>query len=296
MFVEIEYVFITILFTVFFVLFTIFISYLIAIIWKIAAKPKNNPEEFLEYLTKKEPPKKRKKRIVFVGDSLTHGNMSVNFVEMVKNELGTKKYRFINAGINAELSYHVLQRIKPIITCEPDFIIILIGTNDAKQELIVEHDDSSLVQLSLPQEPTHAWFKSNLQKIIKKFQNETEAKIAICSIPPIGETIEHEGFKQSIKYSKTIKKIAKEMNVAYLPVNEEMIQYLQKHPSNPKYPLEKRLVQLAAVKYYFAGKSFDEISRENGFTLMIDHIHLNTKGAKIVANLVINFLREKALN
>jgi len=129
---------------------------------------------------------------------------------MLTKKLG-KNYDYINAGMNAELSYNVLLRIESIIACKPDFLTILIGfltiligTNDANAEIKNVPDKKMLEKLNLPGKPNKKWYIENLEKIITELKEKTDAKIALCSIPIMGEEFSSTAFKQSIDYSKAI--------------------------------------------------------------------------------------------
>ena len=47
------------------------------------------------------------------------------------------------------------------------------------------------------------------------------------------------------------------------------------------------------ARHYLLGKSFDEISEDNGFLYLIDLLHINTRGAETVADLIEGFILEK---
>ncbi|HUT82835.1 MAG TPA: GDSL-type esterase/lipase family protein [Candidatus Bathyarchaeia archaeon] len=257
------------------------------VIWKVNHPAKNSSENFLKLLRKNKVDS-RKKRIVFIGDSLTNGLLGVNFTMIVAQVLGNDYY-YINAGINSQVAYNVLQRIDSVIKCEPDFITLLIGTNDAHHEINL-YNLNPKKSLNLPQHPSKEFYIENLKEIISKLQLKTNAKIALCSLPPIGEDEDSLAFKQSITYSNIIKELADENHLEYLPINEEMIAYLKDHSSNPKYSVEQRLIEQLIVKHFILGISFDKISERNGFHLVSDHLHLNTHSAKIIANLIVKFV------
>lgn len=260
-----------------------------SILWRIHHYPKDNP---FNYLKRNAGSIKSKKRIVFIGDSLTHGNMSVNYIDMISKKLGMKNYDYINAGMNSELAYNVLLRIESIIACESDFITIMIGSNDAHREIELFNEQSSEKRLNLPRKASKEWFGENLEKIVQELQQKTDAKIALCSIPPLGEDQSALVFKQTIAFSKLIQDIAKKFKVQYLPVNEKMIDFLNQNPSEPKYGANHRLVEEIATKHFLLRKSFDTLSEEYGFSLFTDNLHLNSKGANIVSELVIEFVQK----
>jgi lysophospholipase L1-like esterase len=178
-----------------------------------------------------------------------------------------------------------------MIQCQPDIAFVLIGTNDAHRSIHLYKPGITNRRIHLPRNPDKEWFVENLKLIVLELQQKTDAKIILCSIPPIGEDTSHEIFKLCIDYSKTIRKVANEMNVSYLPVNERMIEYLYLNPSQPKHPTEKKLYGLAAALHYFIDMELDQISKYYGFSLLIDNLHLNSKGAKIIADLIISYVR-----
>ncbi|MBD3190055.1 MAG: SGNH/GDSL hydrolase family protein [Candidatus Heimdallarchaeota archaeon] len=286
----IYYIMIIVLGIIIFLIALILLTYKI-FLNKIYQRPKNNPIEFLKKKKERNSKKPKRKRIVFVGDSLTHGNLSSNYIELVAEKIGEEKFEYINAGINAHTTYNILERIENIIACDPDFIIVLIGTNDANREIELYNNILVKRVIELPRKPTKKWFTENLMEIGTRLKKETNAKIAICSIPPVGEDPKHKAFKQSVEYSRIIKEIAIKLEVSYLPVNEKMLEYLKENSPKPKYPVEQRLVEKTAMKHFLLGKSLDKISKEHGFELLIDHVHLNTKGATMIAKLIVEFLK-----
>lgn len=255
---------------------------------KLYTYPANNPYQFMR---KYGHLKKKKKRIVFIGDSLTHANISSSYIKLIKEKLGTENYEYINAGMNAELTYNVLKRLDSIIACEPDFVTILIGTNDSNREYDKDLSRHAEIRLKLPQMPNKKWFVENYNAILTELTTKTNAKIAICSIPPVGENIQHKACQKSIDYSKTIKELATKYKVKYLPVNEKMLDYLKKNPTKPKYNYDERIIEKAAYQHFLFRKDFDTISKNYDFALVTDHIHLNSNGAKIIANLMIEFIQ-----
>jgi lysophospholipase L1-like esterase len=269
----------------------LFLIYYASVMWKIYHYPRDNPYNYVRKMNRKRKTSE-KTRIVFVGDSLTHGNLCVNYIKLIRKKLG-ENYDYINAGMNADLAYNVLQRLDGVIACKPDFLTILIGTNDANYEINYPQSQRSAKLMKLPREPDKKWFIENLEKIILELKEKTNAKITLCSIPLIGEETTSKAFKQGIDYSKTIREIAKKHKISYLPVNEKMVEYLKQNPSNPKFPFRKRLVEDAAIKHFLLRKNFDKISEEYGFSILVDHIHINSVGANIIVDLIIDFIKNK---
>ncbi len=274
-------------------------GYALRQLYNIFRAPKDSPKNFLKNNNELHNPKEK---IIFIGDSLTHGTMSINYINMIKKNLGEKKYTYINAGINGDHTYNILSRIQDIINCQPDIAIVLAGTNDALGIYFKNLIKSTMKRKNLIEIPSDEVFIKNMNQIIQKLKEKTSAKIILLSIPPFGENPNTKAFALSKRYSNILENIAKEKNITFLPVFRKMKEKLnQKNDgtsSNPKYSFQDfhKLVALAPMKKIFLFKSFDRISKDWGFNLLIDQIHLNSKGAKVIAELIINLIQSKNFN
>ncbi|MHA1966599.1 MAG: SGNH/GDSL hydrolase family protein [Candidatus Hodarchaeales archaeon] len=251
--------------------------------------PKNSPRY---YLRQKSYTDFKKKRVVLIGDSITQGRIGVNYVELLEKEFSSTDYDFINAGINSEVVWNVLQRLDEIVECNPDFIFILIGTNDVNASLSRKNQEMYRKRMKLPQLPTHEWYHELLNNLVNELEDRTAANIILLSLPPIGENSSNCEFKQSNKYNKTVKEIASQNNVFYLPLHEKMVKELEKSLLTPKYPYKMYEIEIAKalIFHYLFKKPWDHIADRKGFHLHVDYLHLNTKGAVMIAELIRDFL------
>ncbi|MHA3963491.1 MAG: SGNH/GDSL hydrolase family protein [Candidatus Thorarchaeota archaeon SMTZ1-45] len=177
-------------------------------------KPEKTPSTYLRAHPQKDV---RKSVVVFLGDSITHGRVGVNYVDMVQERFESESFEFINAGINSELAWNNLQRVEEVIQCDPDVVTVLIGTDDVNATMSSDAMKSYVMRMKLPRDPDSSWYEDCLQSLVKRLRTETNARIALLSIPPIGEDFSHPAFIRSSEYSSIIQHIAEEMNVAYLP-------------------------------------------------------------------------------
>ena len=67
---------------------------------------------------------KNQRIIACIGDSLTHGNIGVSWVDKLRKEFPSDI--FLNEGINGDVVWHVHQRLEPILKSNPDVIILMI--------------------------------------------------------------------------------------------------------------------------------------------------------------------------
>lgn len=251
--------------------------------------PSNNPEEFL----RTQSPSNKRAVVVCIGDSITHGAVSANYVDMLEERLPKDRYAMVNAGINGEFAYNVLQRLDAIIKIKPAYVTVLIGTNDAAATLSEEDMKQMMKEMKLPRPPDAAWYRENLSLICARLKKESNAKIALLSLPVIGEDPGHTGFARSREYSAIIKGIAAKEGLAYLPLNETMTAHLKQHPSSPRYGYEKSMyVMYRSIALHCGfGRSWDDVSASNGFTLLSDFLHLSDRGAAMTAQLIEGFVR-----
>lgn len=255
-------------------------------------KPDNCPSHFLRNGGSRGG---NRKVVVCIGDSITHGNSSCNYVDMLAERLGEKGFDFVNAGINSELSYNILQRLDEIIECAPDFITVMIGTNDSNKSRTEKEAKKAIRQMRLPQKPAAEWYRSNLFEICSSLKKQTNARIAILSIPIITEDLDHPAFRHSLPFVDIIREVAREEGIEYLPLRENMEAYVSEHPSSPRHSFDRRqsLVKKSFARHFFLKQSWNDIGESNGFNLLTDFVHLNCRGAAMAADLIGAFLTTK---
>lgn len=234
-----------------------------------------------------------KKVLVCFGDSNTHGNVSYNWVNDLNYQL--VDYQVFNAGINSDLTYTLLRRINDVIACKPDFITILIGTNDVNSTMgkVMEKRYQDLGRISKDTSPNFEDFKKNYIEIIGHLKAKTQAKIAVMSLPVMGEDLAHEANQKADKYSEFVKQLATDEQLIYLPVREKQKEFLQKNPQPLKHTFEEtyKLLNFSVISYYLLGKSWDEISTKHGFQLTPDNLHQNSIAGGMIRDLVMENLK-----
>jgi len=227
--------------------------------------------------------------IVNLGDSLTHGTVSYNYVNILQEKFAD--YQFVNAGINLQLAYNVFQRLDEVIACNPKYITVFIGCNDVNATLTAVKTQEYIEELKLPETPNLKFYQDNIHKIITKLKAQTTAKIALVSISVIGEEIESVANIRIKKYNKFLKDYAGKNEITYLPVFEEQINYLKtKEFITEKCREGKYHIEAAVASHYLLGDSWAEISAANGFHLTTDCLHLNKTAADMFAKYIGTFI------
>jgi len=233
-----------------------------------------------------------RKVAVCIGDSITRGQVSCDYVEMLQAEL-RRDFCFVNAGINGELSFNVLGRLDDVVRCNPDYITLLIGTNDAHAMIDSRSLKRARRYMMVAEAPSIDRFEGNLRKIISYLQEHTVAQIAILSIPPIGEDLGDLAMRLTALFCRAAKEAASGCGVAYLPLFEEMMAVLeqrQRRPSKHDGYTDLLLVGNIIHERLFR-LSYDAIAARRQFALHTDLLHLSCAGAEIVARVIKPFLQ-----
>jgi len=233
----------------------------------------------------KEYPEKR--TIAFMGDSLTHARLSADYTKIVGDATNTE---IINAGINGQHAYNLLQRVDELTNCNPDYIYILIGTNDAFNSMSKKGKKMAMKTYDLPQEPTFDFFVKSYDALIKKIQTNSKIPITLITLPTIGEDINSKMAKQGNTYSDAIKKLADENDIDFIPLNERMSEALMGKSIRATFivPDGQKLMIKAIIHNYFGKESWNAIGKRNNFIYHSDLLHLNETGSEFLAKLIID--------
>jgi lysophospholipase L1-like esterase len=232
------------------------------------------------------------KTVVCFGASLTAGTVSFNYLDLLGARTSLAEFRFINHGVNGDLAWNGLERLDRVIAEWPDFVTILIGTNDVNATLSERNLARYMAFNHLPSEPTLTWYECNLAMIVKRLKQETRARLALLSLAVIGEDLEHEANRKVNLYNDAIHRVAREENIACLPLHERMVAYLREHEGDraqlpPRLEYRDGLHNTGnAFALHASGLSWDEVSRRNGLLVTTDCLHLNSVGAGMIADLI----------
>jgi len=229
--------------------------------------------------------------VVCCGDSITHGHIGYDWVSSLRDKDDSKIY--INAGINADLTWNLNQRLDDIIKHNPDYITILIGTNDAIGSQPVKLIQDYYIQTkNLPQVPSIKWFEEQIEIFVKEVKENTSAKIAITTLPWLGEQKDASIINVIKNHNKIIKRIAVQYDLFILDLFSKFKEQIASNDSIPYTTSELRRLRglRAVILYYIFGWSWTKIGEKYKLKLLCDHIHLNEKGGDLMEQLAKEFL------
>ena len=220
--------------------------------------------------------------VVCCGDSITHGHIGYDWVGSLRKKDNSKVY--INAGINADLTWNLNQRIDDILKHNPDYVTILIGTNDVIGSQPVKLlQDYYIETKGLPKIPTKDWFEEQIEIFIKTIKNETSAKIAITTLPWLGEIKDAPIVNVIREFNVIIKNLAIKYDLTLLDLFKKLEENIEDNNNRTNFDVSipyttseiRRLRGLRAViLYYVFGWSWNDIGKKYNLQFLCDHIHL----------------------
>ncbi|HLL52747.1 MAG TPA: SGNH/GDSL hydrolase family protein, partial [Myxococcaceae bacterium] len=258
------------------------------------ALPPNAPRRFVA--EKQRQPGKQV--LACLGDSITHGRASFSWVDLLAERVGPRGAQVINAGLTSDLAYSARQRLPEVIACEPDAVVVLVGTHDVLATTSLEREARYRKTKQLPPvQLTREWYREHLNGIVTDLRQRTRARIALCSLPMLGEKLDSPINQRVREYNEVVREVAREHVLMYLPVHEDLTRFLEKERGaagrdlgDSGWPLVKTLLQ-----HYLLRMDWNRVADANGYFLCTDGIHLNRRAGERIADLVQAFLLAQGL-
>ncbi|GAX17359.1 hypothetical protein FisN_10Lh232 [Fistulifera solaris] len=273
-----------------------------------SAPPANSPDQFEAWVRRKGA---RKPVLLCLGDSLTHGTVSSSFTPDIPYKLSstlglsppTQNFFMdplwvVNAGQNCITTHGILhERLHRALGCFPDFVLIMIGTNDM-QCLVNGSLAKAIVKINkLPEVPTMEIYERNLTKIIDYIHNHTpQTQIGVCTLPPMGENLDANPNRIVRQANEVIERVVKKApgKVTLIPVYSRFESILEKKSkkSGSKFEYHYLLSSIQVPLFYMIPAIFDwnRLASLCGNTLLVDGLHLSEKGRDELVNLIVEWL------
>lgn len=236
-------------------------------------------------------------RLSCVGDSITRAQLSEDYVEPLVRRQAPRRVEVARFGVNGDFAYNLLQRLDEVVATPADAITVLIGTNDARASVPGYPLAKAAKRKRLPHPPTRAWFAACLTAIVERLQRDTDAQIAVLSLPALGQVLDAAPMQAAAEYSATIAEVAEATGVTYLPLYERQVAALRsRRPAALPYRELTPAGYIGTVlQQRLLGRSLDTIARRRRLTLTTDHIHQNSDGAALIAEQIDAWLRQLTL-
>jgi lysophospholipase L1-like esterase len=236
--------------------------------------------------------------VACVGSSTTASKGTYRWIAELESRPQNGRFRFVNLGVGGDLSFNIVRRLPRVIAMQPDRVIVLIGTNDILASVFPNFGRIVRLWKGLSDEPTAQRFRDNLSLIARTLRQETGARIALSSVAPVGEDPHSADPVQSrinelfAAYNGAIREVSSREATDYIGFYEAFQAALES--SKTAKPFSRfsfpSFYRDYLVREMILRRSFDEISRLNGWEFHIDGIHLNTRGGRILTETVQPFL------
>lgn len=259
------------------------------VIFQATKVPSNNLKSALEEKSTKRP------KIVFLGDSITHGRVSYDYVDSIAKNPNLINYQVINEGINSRLTVQILEQLDHLKQLNPDFVFLLIGTNDLKATLSEDEYKRYASLWKLKEPVSEESFVKNLTKIIQTIQKDTKAKLFVFSPPVLGEDPNSIPFQRSKRFAELTKEVVTKENAVYKSLHETLSQGLETSNIKTRKPYIQSTwgMYWTILRYYSSTSTWDDLGDSNGYYYLTDAIHLNERGGKILEAMALEEILPK---
>jgi len=232
----------------------------------------------------------REKVVICLGDSLTQGNASFDYVHALARRVEPTGYTVLNAGINSELAWNVLQRVDQIVATDPAYVVLLVGTNDARASESATAARRYVKEMKLPQEPDEEFFFESYRQLLDALGNSRSAKVIVVTLPPLGER-RGEPIDEIVgRFNAFIEEEATARGMALVPYGRSLRESLlaDAFEDTPPYSAtaSNRLIYKALLRRYLLGWKWDRISEAHRMKRLTDMIHLNEAAGTALVDLV----------
>jgi lysophospholipase L1-like esterase len=236
--------------------------------------------------------------VACLGSSTTAAKGTYNWIAALHRRPQNTRFRFANFGVGGDLSFNTVQRVDSALRLRPKRAIVLVGTNDILASVFPNFRRIVRVWKRPPGDPSPAALGHNLATTVAKLRQDGTLTIGLTSLAVVGEDPHSSDPVQSrlnelfAVYNGVIRDLAASEGVHYIPFYESFEDAL--HHAQTAKPFTRfsfpAFYRDYLVRELILRRSFDEISRLNGWSFHIDGIHLNTRGGEILTEVVQRFL------
>lgn len=224
-------------------------------------------------------------RVIFLGDSLTWGGYGGNYVEAVRERVGTR-HEIINAGVGGNTTVNVLRRLaRDVIAHEPDKVLVMIGGNDV---------------ISFSQPDTRPYYRKGMNLAtgfvsVDEFEQtyrEILIQLQIHDIEPY-VAIEPLELNPTVDmawkdYTERLLDIIDEFDLPYLNLPHLLNPTDQPIPERP--PLSTKYIVQIGERERSGWQDWYTEQAQHGYIYTFDGVHWTPRAATQVATHIIEFM------
>jgi lysophospholipase L1-like esterase len=235
--------------------------------------------------------------VACLGSSTIHGKgQAYDIVGDLQARDANAGLRFLNFGVGGDLAYNSLQRVSKVIAAHPDMVIVLVGGDDVLASTFEEMRRYVAIVKRPPREPSADWYEECMRAIVRQLKTKTTARIALCSLCPIGEDpTSTNPYQEKLnrllgEYRAIIERVALGEDVVYVPVYERLREQISASPGRALTEFRFWPMYRDAFRAVVLHLDLDRLGDANGWRFHTDGIHLNTRSGTVLADLLQNFV------
>ena len=227
-------------------------------------------------------------KIAFLGDSITKGVPKVSYFDILKNQ--ANGYELKNYGKGGDTVSSLLKRTKRIHELSTyDLVFVFIGVNDVYSKVNKTHEVMKTLRRQKWSRNDEE-FRKHYQELVT-YLDENCRKVII--IPPLlfGENLNNKWNIELKRYIDIIKDIlGNYSHIDYLDGYTQFKKYLKDQVISDYLPesMFRTGMDVAVLKN---NSLADHESQERGLHLTLDGVHLNSRGASIISDMILDYLK-----
>lgn len=212
-------------------------------------------------------------KVGLIGDSLTEGRPGVSFYKLLKQQ--HPHIHIDNLGNPGETVKSLFTRLeKSPLDASYDLLILWIGVNDVYSKLLK-------VQAQ-PVAKDHHEFGAYCVRVLEKALAASK-QVVLLSPALVGEDLQNDPNMEIKELSSIMESSAMSLNNVHFVNMQNLFRQHLKHNSSTNFINTNVIRVMIEVLFYKSPSRIDQLSEKRGLHLTMDGIHLNSKGADIVA-------------
>lgn len=225
-------------------------------------------------------------KIALIGDSLTEGRPGISFAHILKERF--PNMTFVNLGKPGETVRSLHTRLlKTKLDTNYDLAFLWIGVNDVYSKLL-------RVQAQPPAKD-HDEFEIYYEKVLDLVRKSSENVVTVGPAI-VGENINNASNREIKELNEIIQSIShKNTNVSFIDMQSIFLNYLSDVITSEYISIKVIRVMMDVLLYKNPTK-INHLSKKRGLHLTIDGIHLNSTGAKMVAEAYATEIKQWSYN
>jgi len=235
----------------------------------------------------------RDSTVVCLGDSLTRGNLSADWVSDLREHSALEGSVVLNAGINMQCIENVKERIDEVVACKPSHVTVLVGTNDMKASMSPMEGVLYLAFGKLQKVATVEDYEADLIAIRNRLL-DAGACVALVSPPVLGEDAKSVANVRAAAYAMTVKRVAEAggERCTYIPLFEMTAEALPASGGRSYCGLQFFLwVCGLCWDIHIMQKDLAEVQKQRQLGVTVDLVHLGPTAANALAEMTASFVQ-----